>query len=127
MEKHMDKLEKVKILQNGQEIDAYINIAEKIYADVWGEYPEKGKVTITAELLNSDKQPIGYKQVVTEYDGERRAMEISQKLQQKRNDDEEIMKFEEAREQKLVDNLPKFYQMLDEIMKDNENGTIKES
>lgn len=49
----------------------------------------------------------------------------SQKLQQKRIDDEEIMKFEEAREQKLVDNLPKFYQMLDEIMKDNENGTIK--
>lgn len=54
-------------------------------------------------------------------------MEISRKLQQKRIDDEEIMKFEEAREQKLVDNLPKFYQMLDEIMKDEKIGKIKES
>lgn len=116
--KKLEKLEKVKILQNGQEVDAYINIGDKIYADVWGESPEKGKVTITAEFLNSDKQPIDYKQVVTEYDGERRAMEISQKLQQKRIDDEEIMKFEEAREQKLLDNLPKLYEMLEKIIKD---------
>ena len=103
-----------------------INIGEKIYADVWGESPEKGKVTITAEFFNSEKQQIDYKQVVTEYDGERRAMEISRKLQQKRIDDEEIMKFEEAREQKLADNLHKVYQMLDEIMKDEKIGKIKE-
>lgn len=47
-----------------------INIGEKIYADVWGESPEKGKVTITAEFFNSEKQQIDYKQVVTEYDGD---------------------------------------------------------
>ena len=121
MEK-LEKLEKVKILQNGQEIDAYLNIAENVHSRIFGKTFDDVTLTIFGEFLDEDN-----KQVVTEYDGERRAMEKSRKLQQKRIDDEEIMKFEEAREQKLVDNLPKFYQMLDEIMKDEKIGKIKES
>lgn len=50
---------------------------------MFSESPEKGKAAITAEFFNSEKQQIDYKQVVTEYDGERRAMEILRKLQQK--------------------------------------------
>ena len=64
MEK-LEKLEKLKILRDGQEVDAYLNIAESSYAWI------------------KDKSPIDYAQTVTEYEGERDIRTIPKLLNKK--------------------------------------------
>ena len=52
----MERLKKVKILQNGEEIDAYINIAEDIKAKAYGETREAVNMTVYAEFFNENHE-----------------------------------------------------------------------
>ena len=82
MEK-LEKLEKVKILQNGQEIDAYLNIAENVHSRIFGKTFDDVTLTIFGEFLDGDKNPIYYKQIVTEHDGIRDVFKIPKLLNKK--------------------------------------------
>lgn len=48
----LERLKRVKILQNGKEVDAYINIAEDIKAKAYGETRETVNMTVYAEFFN---------------------------------------------------------------------------
>ena len=65
MEK-LEKLEKVKILRDGQEVDAYLNIAESSYVWIKREKFDDATLIIFGEFLDEDKIPIDYAQTVTE-------------------------------------------------------------
>ena len=56
MEK-LEKLEKVKILRDGQEVDAYLNIAEDVHSRIFGKTFDDVTLTIFGEFLDVDKNP----------------------------------------------------------------------
>ena len=82
MEK-LEKLEKLKILRDGQEVDAYLNIAESSYAWIKREKFDDATLIIFGEFLDEDKSPIDYAQTVTEYEGERDIRTIPKLLNKK--------------------------------------------
>jgi len=84
--KKLEKLEKVKILRDGQEVDAYLNIVEDVHA--WIEGPSFDNITLTifGEFLDENKNPIEYEQIVTEYEGMRDLIQIPKRLNKKKSE-----------------------------------------
>ena len=92
MEK-LEKLEKLKILRDGQEVDAYLNIAESSYAWIKRKTVDDETLIIFGEFLDEDKSPIDYTQTVTEYEGERDIRTILKLLNKKIVNDKEIEEY----------------------------------
>lgn len=115
MEK-LEKLEKVKILRDGHEVDAYLNIAEDAHA--WIEGPSFDDITLTifGEFLDENKNPIDYEQIVTEYEGMRDLMTIPKRLNKKRVNDKEIEEYQDKKYEELQRNLPLMYRELDKMI-----------
>ena len=105
MEK-LEKLEKLKILRDGQEVDAYLNIVEDVHA--WIEGPSFDNITLTifGEFLDENKNPIDYEQIVTEYEGMRDLIQIPKRLNKKRVNDKEIEEYQDKKYEALQRNLP---------------------
>ena len=125
MEK-LEKLEKLKILRDGQEVDAYLNIAEDAHA--WIEGPSFDDITLTifGEFLDENKNPIDYEQIVTEYEGMRDLMTIPKRLNKKRVNDKEIEEYQDKKYEELQRNLPLMHRELDKmIAKDKEKDKEK--
>ena len=125
MEK-LEKLEKVKILQNGQEIDAYLNIAENVHSRIFGKTFDDVTLTIFGEFLDEDKNPIYYKQIVTEYDGIRDVFKIPKLLNKKIVNDEEIEEYQDKKYKLLQDNLPLLYKVIEEVDEKVKQGETNE-
>jgi hypothetical protein len=113
MEK-LEKLEKVKILQNGQEIDAYLNIAEDAHAWLEGKSFDDITLTMFGEFLDENKNPIDYEQIVTEYEGIRDVIKIPKILNKKRVNDKEIERYKNQKYQILQDNLSLLHEIVSE-------------
>lgn len=114
MEK-LEKLEKVKILRDGQEVDAYLNIAEDVHSRIFGKTFDDVTLTIFGEFLDVDKNPICCKQIVTEYEGIRDVIKISKRLNKKIVNDEEIEEYQEKKFKLIQDNLPLLYKFIEEV------------
>ena len=93
MEK-LEKLEKDKILQIGQEIDAYLNLAEDAHAWLEGQSFDDITLTIFGEFLDENKNHIDYEQIVTEYEGIRDVITIPKILNKKKVNDKEIEEYQ---------------------------------
>ena len=113
----MERLKRVKILQNGKEVDAYINIAEDIKAKAYGETHETVNMTVYAEFFNENHETLEGIQTVKEYEGERDIDEIVWKINEDRLNDEEIMRYEDEKYEELKRNLPLIYRELDKMIK----------
>lgn len=118
----MERLKKVKILQNGEEIDAYINIAEDIKAKAYGETREAVNMTVYAEFFNENHETLEGIQIVKEYEGERDIDEIVWKINEDRLNDEEIMRYEDEKYEELQRNLPLIYNELDKVIEEHRQG-----
>ena len=105
MEK-LEKLEKLKILRDGQEVDAYLNIVEDVHAWIEREKFDDATLIIFGEFLDEDKSPIDYAQTVTEYDGVRDIRTIPKRLNKKRVNDKEIEEYQDKKYEALQRNLP---------------------
>ena len=115
MEK-LEKLEKLKILRDGQEVDAYLNIAESSYAWIKRKKFDDATLTIFGEFLDENKSLIDYEQIVTEYEGIRDLMMIPKLLNKKRVNDEEIKEYQDKKYEALQRNLPLMYRELDKLI-----------
>ena len=118
----MERLKKVKILQNGKEVDAYINISEDINAKGCGETRETVNMTVYAEFFNENHEPLEGIQIVKEYEGERDIDEIVWKINEDRLNDEEIMRYEDEKYEEFQRNLPLIYKELDKLIKEYRQG-----
>ena len=112
----LERLKRVKILQNGKEVDAYINIAEDIKAKAYGETRETVNMTVYAEFFNENHETLEGIQIVKEYEGERDIDEIVWKINEDRLNDEEIMRYEDEKYEELQRNLPLMYKELDKMI-----------
>ena len=121
----LERLKSVKILQNGKEVDAYINIAEDIKAKAYGETRETVNMTVYAEFFNENHETLEGIQIVKEYEGERDIDEIVWKINEDRLNDEEIMRYEDEKYEELQRNLPLMYKELDKMI-DKEKQMGKE-
>ena len=115
MEK-LEKLEKLKILRDRQEVDAYLNIAEDVHS--WIEGPSFDDITLTifGEFLDENKSLIDYEQIVTEYEGIRDLIQIPKLLHRKRVNDKEIEEYQDKKYEALQRNLPLMYRELDKLI-----------
>ena len=123
--RNLERLKRVKILQNGKEVDAYINIAEDIKAKAYGETRETVNMTVYAEFFNENHETLEGIQIVKEYEGERDIDEIVWKINEDRLNDEEIMRYEDEKYEELQRNLPLMYKELDKMI-DKEKQMGKE-
>jgi hypothetical protein len=125
MEK-LEKLEKVKILRDGQEVDAYLNIAEDVHSRIFGKTFDDVTLTIFGEFLDVDKNPVYHKQIVTEYDGIRDVFKIPKLLNKKIVNDDEIEEYQDKKFKLLQDNLPLLYKFIEEVDKKVKQGEANE-
>lgn len=129
MEK-LEKLEKVKILRDGHEVDAYLNIAESSYVWIKRKKFDDATLIMFGEFLDADKNPIDYAQTVTEYEGERDIRTIPKLLNKKIVNDKEIEEYKNKKNydenEALQRNLPLMHRELDKmIAKDQEKEKEK--
>ncbi len=125
MEK-LEKLEKLKILRDEQEVDAYLNIAEDVHSRIFGQTFDDTTLTIFGEFLDVDKNPIYCKQIVTEYDGIRDVFKIPKLLNKKIVNDEEIEEYQDKKFKLIQDNLPLLYKFIEEVDEKVKQGETNE-